>query len=80
MTRRCKHEFVTKEHYPDEMMCMKCGDWWNVDQCMYMNPKQLITLPLSVRFEVMKRQANIFNNENPDYYLNIDEVWSEIES
>lgn len=71
MTKRCRHEFATKEHYPDEIMCTKCGDWWNVDQYMYMNPKQLMGLPLTVRREVLKRQVEQFNKENPHYYENI---------
>lgn len=68
MTKRCHHEYQTKPDYPDEIFCMKCSTGWNIPDYMGYNAIQLMTLPKFIRYEVVKRQAELFNKENPDYY------------
>jgi len=69
MTKRCKHKhLMTKPDYPDDIICEDCQTIWTISEYMYMNPKQLMTLPLFIRREVLKRQVEQFNKENPDYY------------
>ncbi len=71
MTKRCHHEYETKDGYPDDIICQKCGTIWTLPEYNYMNAKQLMTLPMEIRREVLKRQVEQFNKENPDYYKEI---------
>ena len=68
MTRRCKHDFETKDGYPDDIICQKCQTIWTITDYIGWMAKQLMTLPLAVRREVLKRQAEKFQKDNPDYY------------
>jgi len=68
MTKRCHHEFETKDGYPDDIICRKCETIWTLSEYNYMNAKQLMTLPPFIRQEVLKRQVEQFNKENPGYY------------
>ena len=68
MTKRCKHEFETKDGYPDDILCQKCQTIWAISDYMDWTARQAMTLPLVVRRAVLKRQADIFARDNPDYY------------
>ena len=68
MTKRCRHEFEMKEGYPDDIICQKCQTIWTVTDYLCYSAKQLMTLPLVVRGKVLKRQADTFSRENPNYY------------
>ena len=69
MTRRCHHEFETKDGYPDDLHCQKCDAIYHISEYHYMNAKQLMAVPMEVRRKVLEWQAEQFNKENPDYYL-----------
>ncbi len=68
MTKRCHHEYETKNGYPDDLICHKCQTIWTITDYLSWSAKQLMTLPKDVRYAVVKRQAEIFQRENPDYY------------
>jgi hypothetical protein len=68
MTRRCRHEYETKAGYPDDMICHKCQTIWTITDYLSYNAIQLMTLPKAVRYAVVKRQAERFAKDNPDYY------------
>ena len=55
MTKRCRHEFETKDGYPDDMLCQKCQTIWTITDYVDWTAKQIMTLPLVVRREVLKR-------------------------
>ena len=68
MTRRCRHEWIGKDGYPDDMICDKCGNIWTVTKYLGWTARELMALPKDVRRAVLKRQAEQFAKENPDYY------------
>jgi hypothetical protein len=68
MTRRCHHVLETKPGYPDDLLCQNCQTIWTLSDYVRWTAKQLMALPLGVRREVLKRQAEKFAKENPDYY------------
>ncbi len=68
MTKRCRHELETKTDYPNDRICHKCQTIWTLTDYIDWTAKQLMTLPLEIRREVMKIQAEKFAKENPDYY------------
>lgn len=57
MTKRCHHEIETKEDYPDDRICRKCGTVWSLTEIAKWGPTQLMTLPLEMRQELLKLQA-----------------------
>jgi hypothetical protein len=73
MTKRCRHEFETKADYPDSIICRKCQSIFTITDYLKWTPKQIMTLidtlPLEIRECLLRRQAEIFAKENPDYYL-----------
>ena len=68
MTKRCRHEFDTKVDYPDDIICHKCGTIWTTTEYKDYPPKKLMLLPLEVRRVVLKRQAEEFAKQYPNYY------------
>lgn len=68
MTKRCRHEYQTKDDYPDDLICNKCQSCWTITDYLSWTAKELMTIPKGVRYAVVKRQAEIFAKENPDYY------------
>lgn len=73
MTKRCRHELETKDGYPDDIICQKCQTIWTISDYMDWTAKDLQHhAPLFVRREVLKRQAEKFNKEHPDYYSEKD--------
>ena len=76
MAKRCRHEIETKDGYPDDLICHKCQTIWHISEYMNWAAYDLQHFaPKFIRQAVMKRQAEKFNNDNPDYYLD-----SEVES
>jgi len=71
MTKRCRHEYETKNGYPDDIICQKCQTIWTITDYMSWTAKQLLTLPPHIRQEVLKRQVETFNKDNPGYYERI---------
>ena len=76
MTKRCKHEFETKDGYSDDILCQKCQTIWTITDYVKWIPTQLRTLPRPVLSEVLRWQAEKFAKDNPNYY---NEVESDIE-
>lgn len=76
MTKRCKHEIWTKDDYPDDLICQKCETIWHISECMEMTAKQLMMLPKEVRFIVLTKQAEKFNQDNPNYHTKPEELSS----
>ena len=76
MTKRCRHEFVTKADYPEDRICQKCETIWRIPDYVDWTAKQLMTLPKEIRFEVLTIQAEKFANEflkeNPNYYHEVE--------
>ena len=72
MTKRCRHEYETKDSYSDDIICQKCQTIWTIGDYMNYTAKELMTLPLLVRNAVIKRQAERFAKENPEYYQDED--------
>lgn len=72
MTRRCKHEFWSKDDYPEDMICKKCEAIWTPKKYVDCSAIELMKLPKEVRFVVLTMQAEKFANEflkdNPDFY------------
>jgi len=60
MTKRCKHEFETKEGYADDIICHKCQTIWTITDYLDWKATQIMTLPLEIRRLVLKRQAAAF--------------------
>jgi len=71
MTKRCRHEYETKDGYPDDIICRKCETIWTITDYLCWTAKQLMTLPMPIRREVLKRQAEQFDKDNPDYYREV---------
>lgn len=72
MTKRCRHELETKDGYPDDIICQKCGTIWTISDYMSWSARDLqCHAPLFIRKAVMKRQAEKFAKENPDYYKEV---------
>jgi len=69
MSKRCRHDFETKDGYPNDIICQKCQTIWTITDYLDWTAKQAMTLPLVIRRAVLKRQADIFAKENPDYYV-----------
>jgi hypothetical protein len=72
MTRRCRHEFEKKPDYPEDTICQKCQTIWRIPDYLNWTPKQLMTLLLEIRREVLKWQVERFNKEHPDYYRDLE--------
>ena len=72
MTKRCKHEFETKDGYPSDILCQKCQTIWTITDYVKWTARQLMTLPSEIRFAVLTKQAEKFANEflkeHPEYY------------
>lgn len=68
MTRRCRHEWIGKDDYPDDMICEKCQRIWRITEYLGWTAKELMTLPKDVRYAVLKRQVEQFQKDNLDYY------------
>jgi hypothetical protein len=68
MTKRCHHELETKNGYPDDFICHKCQTIWTITDYEKCTAKELMLLPIGVRREILKRQAEKFNKDNPDFY------------
>lgn len=68
MTKRCRHEYETKDGYPDDVICLKCQTIWSLSQYINYTAKELMALPKFIRYKVLERQAEEFTKENPDYY------------
>ena len=69
MTKRCRHELETKEGYPDDIICQKCQTIWTISDYMDWSASDLQHhAPLFIRQAVLKRQADKFSKEHPDYY------------
>ena len=68
MSKRCRHEFETKDGYPNDIICQKCQTIWTVTDYLAWTARQLMILPLVVRHEILKRQVDRFAEANPDYY------------
>ena len=72
MTKRCRHEFETKNGYPDDIICHKCQIIWTITDYLVLTAKQLMTLPLVVRREVLKRQADRFAEAMATQWCNLE--------
>jgi len=59
MTKRCRHELETKVGYPNDIICRKCETIWTIPDYAGWTAKQIMTLPLEVRREVLKRQNEV---------------------
>jgi hypothetical protein len=70
MTKRCHHEYETKNGYPDDLICHKCQTIWTITDYINYKSTELMTIPKGVRYVVIKRQAEQFNKDNPDHYTN----------
>ena len=72
MTRRCQHEIQTKADYPYDRICQKCQTIWHISDYMDWTAKQMMTLPVGIRFAVLSVQAEKFANEflkeHPEHY------------
>lgn len=68
MTKRCHHKLETKPGYPDDLLCQECQSVWTITDYLKYNAIQLMTLPKGVRYAVVKRQAEQFHRDHPDYY------------
>ena len=69
MTKRCRHEPETKDGYPDDIICQKCETIWHISDWMNVSAVELQRhVPMFVRQAVLKRQAEQFAKDNPDYY------------
>ncbi len=71
MTKRCRHEIESKPDYPDELFCMKCSTGWYISEAEKCTRKEFLLLPLEVRRIVLKKQAEKFAKENPNYYKDV---------
>ncbi len=67
MTKWCKHDFDVNAKM-DEVTCKKCGDWYDIPALMKWSATDLMRVPKPIRLEVLKRQAELFNKDNPFYY------------
>lgn len=65
MTKRCRHEWVTKEDYPNDRICHKCQTIITLTD--YKTPKSIMTLPLELRREIMAKQAQELADKYPTY-------------
>ena len=72
MTKRCRHEILTKVDYPDDRICLKCKKIWHISSYAGWTARQLITLPAEIRFEILTLQAEKFAGEflkeHPEHY------------
>ena len=68
MSRRCHHEYETKNGYPDDLICQKCQTIWTLTDYAGWTALQLMTIPKYVRLKVLERQSTKFTKENPGYY------------
>jgi len=59
MTKRCRHEFDIADGYAADIICQKCQTIWTITDYLNWTAKQIIALPLVIRREVLKRQADI---------------------
>lgn len=55
MTKRCHHEYETKNDYPDDMICLKCQSVWTLTDYLKWDARRLMTLPRGVRSAVLQR-------------------------
>jgi len=67
MPKWCKHDFEVNAGM-DEVTCKKCGDWYDIPALMKWPATDLMRVPKPIRLEVLKRQAELFNKDNPFYY------------
>jgi hypothetical protein len=71
MTKWCKHEFellTGTDIGLAAVKCNKCGDQYGVYDLMKWSATDLMRVPKPIRLEVLKRQAELFNKDNPFYY------------
>lgn len=68
MTKRCHHEYEIKPDYPEDRICHKCQTIWRIPDYLNWTAKELMTLPLEIRREVLRIQAEKFNKANPEHY------------
>ena len=71
MTKWCKHEFellTGTDIGLAAVKCNKCGDRYGICDLMKWSATDLMRVPKPIRLEVLKRQAELFNKDNPFYY------------
>ncbi len=70
--RRCRHEIRTKADYPGDRICRKCQTIWHISDYAGWTARQLMTLPIEIRFEILTLQAEKFASgflkEHPEHY------------
>ena len=65
MTKRCRHEFETKDGYPDDVICQKCGTIWYIPDYRKWTAHQLMhQAPPFIRRMVINGQAKEKEAEN----------------
>jgi len=72
MTRRCRHEFERKPAYPEDIICQKCQTIWRIPDYLNWTARDLMTLPMEIRSEILRWQAVKFDKDNPDFYERVE--------
>ena len=73
MPKYCKHEYAINQdtlivNNPDMLVCTKCGDWLAVTDLMKKSAKELMAFPKDIRYLVLRKQVELFDHDNPNYY------------
>lgn len=64
-TLMCKHEWMEKPDY-NEKWCCKCGK-----EEMIVTRKELLSMPMEKRREILAKQSEQFVKNHPDYFKDL---------
>jgi len=70
MNERCKHEYETKQGYPDDIICRKCGTIWTLSEYADWTAKELMRLPKHIREALSLRASRIVGGK-----ASIRKIW-----